>query len=40
MRLHAGLPHTVPVIAQDLTAGDATRVSRFLADHAAAWATS
>ena len=35
MRLHAGLPHTVPVIAQDLTAEDATRVSRFLADHAA-----
>ncbi|MEV7624113.1 sugar phosphate isomerase/epimerase [Actinoplanes sp. NPDC089786] len=36
MRLHAGLPHTVPIIAQDLAADDAVRVSRFLADHAPA----
>jgi sugar phosphate isomerase/epimerase len=35
MRLHAGLPRPVPVIAQDLTAGDAVRVHRFLAAHAA-----
>ncbi len=40
MRLHAGLPHPVPVIAQDLTADDATRVSRFLAAHAAARTTA
>ena len=30
MRLHAGLPHDVPIIAQDLTADDADRVCRFL----------
>jgi sugar phosphate isomerase/epimerase len=39
MRLHAGLPHPVPVIAQDLRANDAVRVHRFLADHAAAFPT-
>ena len=36
LRLHAALPRPVPVIAQDLTAADATRVSRFLHDHASA----
>jgi sugar phosphate isomerase/epimerase len=35
MRLHAGLPRPVPVIAQDLTAEDARRVHDFLRDHAA-----
>jgi sugar phosphate isomerase/epimerase len=35
MRLHASLPHAVPVIAQDLTADDASRVAAFLAQHAA-----
>ncbi|GGM10900.1 sugar phosphate isomerase/epimerase family protein [Nakamurella endophytica] len=32
LRLHAGLPHPVPVIAQDLSAEDAPRVVRFLRD--------
>jgi len=32
--LHAGLSGDVPVIAQDLEAGDARRVHRFLAEHA------
>lgn len=37
MRLHAGLPQDVPVIAQDLRADDAPRVVRFLrAAHARA----
>jgi sugar phosphate isomerase/epimerase len=35
MRLHAGLPRPVPVIAQDLTAQDAPRVHEFLSRHAA-----
>ncbi len=35
MRLHAALPHRVPVIAQDLAAADAPRVAAFLAEHAA-----
>lgn len=34
MRLHAALPHAVPVIAQDLTADDAPRVHEFLQKHA------
>ena len=34
MRLHAQLPHRVPVIAQDLTAEDAPRVAEFLRVHA------
>ncbi len=33
MELHAGLPNPVPVIAQDLTADDATRVFEFLIAH-------
>ena len=36
MRLHAGLPQDVPVIAQDLTANDAPRVAAFLRAAAAA----
>jgi sugar phosphate isomerase/epimerase len=35
MHLHAGLPRPVPVIAQDLTAEDASRVHDFLRDHSA-----
>jgi sugar phosphate isomerase/epimerase len=35
MRLHHSLPREVPIIAQDLTADDASRVYRFLRDHAA-----
>ena len=34
MRLHAGLPRQVPVIAQDLTADDAVRVSTLLSQAA------
>jgi sugar phosphate isomerase/epimerase len=34
MRLHATLPHAVPVIAQDVDAGDAARVYSFLRQHA------
>ncbi|MEP6651089.1 MAG: TIM barrel protein [Lapillicoccus sp.] len=34
MHLHATLPHRVPVIAQDLTEGDAPRVAAFLHLHA------
>lgn len=36
MRLHRGLPHRVPVIAQDLDADDAPRVHGFLSQHARA----
>ncbi len=40
MRLHAELPHPVPVIAQDLTADDARRVSDLLERAAAPYARS
>ena len=35
MSLHSQLPHRVPVIAQDLSTGDAPRVYDFLVQHAA-----
>ncbi len=40
MRLHAGLPEPVPVIAQDLVPEDAARVHDVLAAHAATAATA
>ena len=40
MGLHDRLPTSVPIIAQDLTADDATRVFQFLTDHARAVTTS